>query len=281
MIDRRLLLFLVVALFAAGLWSTTSAQGRMAFATNFLAEGQVVELNIPDALDGQIFIILWDVGGKEYNRLTLARAGVHCYDMRHLPHWQGTITAIATTLPPIPASVKTPGSGDEMDMLGEAKLINPGSVNFIDGYTVWGLNWNAFLTLVFIAAAGFFLVRKKSMVIAGLLAFAIAWSVMDIRLSLDDLLSMRAFEKYHLGMFPLQEMKLFADRAASLIGRGTWGHENIDDLAESLLLYRLAEQQYVPPGSDRKPDFWITRDPAGRRVLLKSEDYYLVKTAQP
>jgi len=273
------LLFVFVSI---GFPSGVSAQQRVAFAANFQANNQVIELDIPASLEGQIFFILWDVGGKEYNRLTLARKGTHSYDMRQHPNWSGTIAAVATTLPAVPSRVKKPTASDEIDMLFEGKLIKPGAVNGIDGYTAFGWSWNAFLFVVFvIVAASLAVGRGESVTKSVMLGFVVAWSVMDLRTILDHSLSVRAIEKYRVGMFPIAEMKLFADHASDIIGSGTWGHGELDDLGQSFLLYRLAERQYVAKGSNRTPDFWITRDPNEGTVLLKSDHYFLVKKAQP
>src|SRR5437660_1368586 len=66
-------------------------------ATNFPAEGKVLELDIPPEIDGVRFVIGVENSDSATITIVAARAGRHCYEVRHLPQWSGTIKYIATT----------------------------------------------------------------------------------------------------------------------------------------------------------------------------------------
>src|SRR5438552_247071 len=116
---------ILLALTMLGLTSPAQAQSAVALATDFSAEGNVVELNVPLAQNGNLFLIVWNTGKGQFTRLTLARSGTHSYEMRAIPEWQGHVKVVAVTLPSAVGRIKTPTFSDEVDLLFEPVLIKP------------------------------------------------------------------------------------------------------------------------------------------------------------
>jgi hypothetical protein len=263
--------------------SAGSAQNAVGFATDFLAQDQVVELTVPEALSGKFFVIVWNTPEGQHSRLTLSRQGTHVYDMRQLPHWQGArVSVIATTLP-VSARLKTPSLSDEVDMLFEPQVVQPNTVNGRAGHSIMGWSEEAFGIVMWLLFAGLFtVIRRKRIVVSLVLGFALSWGFTELRLIFDDVLDAYTFEVYRPGMFPLADAGKFADEAARIIGNGSWGSAPIEDtLFAGFLRYRLAEKPFIPEGSSRGPDFWFTQNPNDGQVLLQFANYSLVKKNQP
>lgn len=252
-------------------------------ATDFSAQDTVIELDIPANMDGDSFYIVWGIENRQHSAISRARAGTHCYELRRHPQWQGLVKAVAITLPNVPGRIKKATFFDEIDMFLEPERIAPTTINFLTGHALFTWSWNTFLLIIpFLSALWLAKFKKKPLVLCLALGFLVSWSVMDVRTTYDHLAIMYKKERYQQGMFPLTDVKAFADRASEIIGRDPWGiRGSVDGVYGSFLRYRLAEQQYVPDGSQRPPSYWITLDPKGDQVLLHQANYYLVKNHQP
>lgn len=285
-------IFIFVCLVAATvcLPMAASAQNPTAYslAADFSATDAVIELDVPPDVDGAAFLIVWDTGKERYSRMSHARAGRHCYEMRHHPQWRGHIKVVAITMR-VPGRLKKPTLSDEIDMFLEPERIAPGTINLLVGHTLFGWPWNAVLFLILPLSSLCFAKFKKIRLVHSLvLGFVVSWALMDLRNVYDHAVIVYKMERYRQGMFPLTDVKVFADRASEIIGRATWGHAPLDWPMSTFLSYRLAEQAYVPAGSERLPAFWITKDPKEGQVFLQSlsgpvesANYYLVKKNQP
>jgi hypothetical protein len=270
---RALLAILLMLTF----WPMTApAQDIKAYAiaTNFSATNKVLELTIPPELDGERFVIVWTSGGNQSLGLRVARAGTHSYEMRHLPKWTGPIDVVATNLQ-IMGRVKEPAISDEIDMFLEPERITPSTVNSVTGHTLFAVNWHVVLLIVFLGSGvAIALFKKKRLAVGLLLGFVIAWAAMDARSIYDDAV---IIAKGHRAT----GVEMFSDRAAEIIGHGTWGSASLDAGVETFLRYRLAQTPYIPGGSLQRPDFWFTTDPNEGQVLVQFANYYLVKKTQP
>jgi hypothetical protein len=268
---------LIVVLLTVTSWPMMAqAQNIQAYAiaSKFSATDKVLELTIPAELDGERFVIVWTSGADQSLALRVARAGTHSYEMRHLPKWTGSVDVVATNLQ-VTGRVKTPTFSDEIDMFLEPERITPSTVNGVMVHTLFGMDWHVVLLVVF-AASGLFiaLFKKKRPAVALTLGFVVAWAAMDARSTYDDAV---IITKGHRAT----GVQMFSDRAAEIIGHGTWGAASLDATIEPFLRYRLAETPYIPAGSSGHPDFWFTTNSNDGQVLVQFSNYYLVKKTQP
>ena len=188
---------------------------------HFPAHGRVIELELPDEMDGAWFIIGWiKADGQQVGMRRVGRAGRHCYDMRRNPDWQGQIQAVAVNLTGVRGRVKEPAFLDEIDMFWEPEWITPSVVNVLTGHTLFSRSWEVILLLVFGLVVVFFRWKKRSMALCVVLGFGFVWGVMDLRNVYDHGVVVCKTEKYRLAMPPLAEAKVFADRASEIIGGG-------------------------------------------------------------
>jgi hypothetical protein len=255
---------------------TVEAQGIKAYAiaTNFSAQNKVLELTVPPELDGERFVIVWNSGTDQSLLWRVARAGTHSYEMRHLPKWNGSIDAVATTLQ-VTGRVKDPGFSDEIDMFLEPERITASTVNGLMGHTLLGMRWEIVLLIIFVASAlCISALKKKHLAVALVFGFVVSWALMDARSIYDDAV---IISKGHRAT----GIEMFSDRAAEIIGSGTWASEPLDAGMGSFLRYRLAETPYVPEGTAKHPDFWITTNPNEGRILVQFANYYLLKKTLP
>jgi hypothetical protein len=252
-----------------------------AVATDFSAEGKVLELNLPVEMDGSLFIIAFqNASGAQRVFAAAARAGSHCYELRQFPEWQGTIKYIAINVAGIQGQVKEPALPDNIDIFLEPQRISPPTVNVLMPHTIFAWSWTAFLFFTFIVATVVFAVFKKRVVLAAVIGFVVAWALMDLRAIVDDATIIYKKEKYDRGMPPLTPIKTFSDQAANSIGNSTWGHGRIDPLSRSFLRYRLAEHPFAAP--PQPAALWVTQNPAeGKETLLQVENFYLVRKEEP
>ena len=260
------------------------AQEVVPLATDFEANGKVLELDVSSSADGTRFLIVWlDAAGEQFTHTRVVRAGRHSYEMRHLPGWHGFLRAVAITLPEASGRVQVPTISDEIDMFLEPERLTPSTVNVLKGHTLFAWSWDGFLLLVLLASALCFAAFKRKRALTSLvLGFVVSWGVMDLRAIYDHAVIVYKAERYEQGMDPLTEANGFADRASEeMTGPETWSHELLDPLVSSLIRYRLAEHEYIPSGSDRTPTFWITQDPNEREIVRQHENYYLVKANRP
>jgi len=247
-------------------------------ATNFSAQGNVIELDIPPRMDGTVFLIVWNTEHEQYYKKFFARAGTHCYEMRDLPSWQGHLNVVGITLPEVSGRIKKPTFFDEIDMFLEPERITLGTINFVPAHTLFGWSWNTVLLLVFlISAVCCATFKRKPFVVSVFLGFLVSWGMMDLRIMYNHAAVVYKMEKDQQGALSLTDVKVFADRASEIIGRATWGLGPLDGFASRFLRYRLAEHQYVPAGPGRSPAFWITQDPKEGEILWQHANQYLVK----
>src|SRR5207253_6134695 len=97
------------------------------------------------------------------------------------------------------------------------------------------------LLFIFVFTVGFFLLLRKKPIVAIMLGFLVAWSLMDLRTAVDYATIVYKKEQYKQGMMPFVDVKQFSDHAADIIGNSTWGHGRLDPLIRSFVRYRLAE----------------------------------------
>jgi hypothetical protein len=275
-------LFIVIA-FTMGLPAAASAQKMMVYpvATNFDAQGRVLELDFPPEADGMPFFVVWRTKGGQFNVPMQARGGRHCYEMRNRTFWEGRVTSVLISVPGVPGRVKEPTFPDEADMFMETEHIVPATVNLVRGHPVFGRSANdCLLALLAVSAFCFARFRKMPVQLAIVSGFLVAWGLSALITVYDHVAIVRTMERRGGGMFPLADVAVFADRASEMIGRASWG-DDLDSLYEDCLHYRLAEQQYVPVTSGKTPAFWITRNPGQDPIVWKYGDYYLERKPQP
>jgi len=281
-INKIFLSFL--CLFVAKFPSSAIAQDSpYIIATNFSATGKVLELDMPLEVDGmRISIAVENSQSQGSINLVVARAGKHCYETRHIPEWHGIMKYVAMT--PLRGAVgrlKEPTFADNVDMFLEPERITPATSNLLIQHRIFARSWTMCLFVIFFVSAIFFRVfLKKPTMSALVLGFLVAWVLLDLRIMFDHAIIFYSEERFHKGMPPLTDIKLFSDRAAGIIGRSTWGHGSLDGY-EKFLEYRLAEHPYAISGSDRQPVFWVTQDPAEGSIIIQHGKYYLVKKDKP
>ena len=251
-------------------------------AVNFSADGEVLELDVPHELDGVSFYIVWNTTAGQYRTTATAWAGRHCYELRNIPEWKGSIDVLAITLPDIPRRVKRPTFADEMDMFLAPERLTPALINSLVGHTLFAWPWTTVLmALIPFLALGFAVIRKKPLVQSFALAALASWVLADLRAAYDHAWVVYNLESNELGMFPLAAVQGFADRAADVIGDSAWRSEPLDGVYGNFLDYRLAEHPYLPAQDSKEPDFWITRNPGSERVVLEYLGYSLIRKTQP
>src|SRR5262245_22169537 len=103
------------------------AETRYPIATNFSADGKVLELDVPPGLDGERFPVVIETGQSNTSiTLFVARAGRHSYEVRHLPDWHGTVRFVGIIdLPGIEGRVKEPTLADNIDIFLEPERVTP------------------------------------------------------------------------------------------------------------------------------------------------------------
>lgn len=248
--------------------------------TNFSGQGTVIELDFPDDADGVPFYIFWQTAGGQHIALSHARSGRHCYEMRHRDEWQGQVAAVAITTPGVPGRLKKPTFADDIDMFFETEAIAPSTVNFVAGHTLFGWPSNTFLVIIVLLSALWFAKFKRIPVERSLaLGFLLAWGTMILRNAYDHAAIVYEMEAHKTGMFPVTTLNVFADHASEVIGNESWG-DDLNGIFGSFLHYRLAQQPYASGKSDRRPAFWITRNPADGQVVWEYANYYLLKKNQ-
>lgn len=250
---------------------------------HFSASNSVIELELPDEMNGTWFIIGWiKADGQQIGAWRAGRGGRHCYDMRQNPDWQGQIQAAAVSLTEVRGRVKEPTFLDEIDIFWEPEWIRPSVVNFLTGHTLFSWSWNVILWLILgvftLFWAGF---RKKPIAPSLFLGFLLSWGVMDMRAIYDRAIAVYEIENRRLEMPPFTNVKRFADRASEIIGRATWSHEPLRGTYGNFVKYRLAEHPYAPPGSGLPASYLITQTPKGGRALWQYAGYYLAQKDQP
>jgi hypothetical protein len=255
--------------------SAAFAETRYPIATDFSADGKILELAVPPELDGERLPVVIETGESGTSiTLFVARAGRHSYETRHLPDWHGTVRYIGIIdVAGIEGRVKEPTLADSVDMFLEPERITPSTINLLVQHRVFGWSWTMCLLLILAASGIFFrLVRKKPTITALALGFVVAWGLMDLRIMFDHASIVYREETLHRGMRPLTEIKQFGDRASDVIGNTTWawGHEALGG-AENYLNYRFAEHPYAAPGSGRVPRLWVTEDSANSQILLQQQ----------
>ena len=267
-----------------GLWISPAAYAEETayiLAMDFLADGKVLELDIPPEIDGERFVIVFENSLSRQRVIVVpAREGKHSYEMRQFPEWRGRMKYMAVTLAGVKGRVKDPSLADNIDIFLEPQRILPSTINLLGQHRIFVRSWSVYLLVVLAGSAVFFAwFRKKPLIVSLPLGFLVAWSVMDLRAFVDHATVVYKEEKLHKGMPPLAGIKVFADRSADIID-GAWGHTSLE-VGTAFLEYRLADRTYASSGSARSPVFLVTQDPAGLPVLLQHEKYYLVKKDKP
>ncbi len=245
------------------------------FASDFIAQDKVVEIDFPVEMEGRRFVLAWDRAGQSAGYAPfMARAGKHSYEMRNISSWQGAIRHVAINIEGASARVKTPGVADEVDMFFSPEWIQPSTINAVSPHTLFAWPWDTLLLLVFgFAVLWFSVVRKKAVSHALLLGFTLSWAVSDVRFAVDDVMVVRAQERHPGAMHPFLDAKPFGDEAARII-QGTWTHGSAGEGA-NFVWYRLAELPFVPAASSSPDTYWIADDDAGSAVLLQRGTYRL------
>ena len=267
------LAFFILLIIFSSFLNTAFAETRYPIATNFSADGKVLELDVPPALDGERFPVVIENDHSETSiTLYVARVGRHSYEMRHLPDWHGTVKYVGIIdVAGIEGRVKEPTLADNVDMFLEPERITPSTINLLLQHHVFGWSWTMCLLLILAASSIFFgLVRRKPPITALVLGFLVAWSLMELRIVFDHASIVYREETLHRGMRPLTEVKQFADRASPVIDgmMWTWGHKPTGG-PEKYLDYRFAEHPYAVAGSGRVPALWVTEDSATSQILLQ------------
>lgn len=246
-------------------------------ARDFAADGKVLELNVPREVDGvRFFFVFQNANSDPHVEFAVAREGIHCYETRYLPDWNGPMKLVGVSLRDVTGRVKEPTLADNIDMFFEPDRITPSTINLLSEHRVAGYSWTATLLLVFAAGAIFFRTyRKQSLPVALVVSFVVAWAVMDLRIVIDHADTVYKQETLHRGMPSFDDAGLFADQAGDMIDGQTWSLGSVQ-VGANLVKYRLAEHPYAPPGSVLSPSVLITGEPSGQ-VLLHYREYYLVK----
>lgn len=250
-----------------------------AIAEDFVANDTVLELTVPKDYEGVSLFVVWDPE-RDLAKPIFARAGTHAYEMRNAPGWQGRIRALGITAPNITGRVKTPTFADEIDIFFEPRRFTVTSVNFLQEQTflairltVWSFGILALTTLIL-------LIRRKRLPHAAAIAFLFSLAIVVARSIYDDVAVVSNTETYMSemhGVFPLAGAKAFSENVAARIGRSSWGKGKIEGVFGSYVRYRLAEHTFVPAGSEERPTFWITRDPAEGTPIYQESNFYLMK----
>src|SRR4051812_38376356 len=93
--------------------ATAGAQAMHAktIASDFIANGTVLELTVPKEYDGISFLAVWDPA-ENYAKTIYGRAGTHSYDMRNHPSWRGRIQTLGVTASYVTGRIKQPTFAD-------------------------------------------------------------------------------------------------------------------------------------------------------------------------
>jgi hypothetical protein len=246
-------------------------------AANFSGEGKVIELDFPENAGGLPFYIIWQTPNGQGNIPMQARAGRHSYEMRHRAQWEGPIRLVGITAPGVPGRLKNPTLSDEIDMFFQPDMIAPSTVNFVEEHRLLGMSQNIVLAILgFFAALGFSILRKNRLAQALVFGFLTAWGVATLQGIYGHVAIVSTMETRKPGLFGVQGIAEFADRASGVIGTGTWD-DDLDGLPRSNLHYRLAEHQYVPQGFGAAAAFRISKKPEGGQIVWQNAGYYLMK----
>jgi len=267
--------FFLVLVVCVGFPAASLAETRYPIATDFSADGKVLELDVPTNLDGERFpVVIVNDGSETSITLFVARVGRHSYEVRHLPDWHGTLKYVGIIdVAGIEGRVKEPTLADSIDMFLEPERVTPSTINLLVQHRVFGWSWTVCLLLI-LAACSIFLrvVRKKPPITALALGFIVAWALMDLRIVFDHASIVYREETLHRGMRPLTEVKEFADRASPVIDGKvwTWGIQPSGG-PEKYLDYSFAEHPFAAAGSGRVPALWVTEDSANSQILLQQQ----------
>jgi hypothetical protein len=267
--------FFILLIVCAGFPRASFAETRYPIATNFPADGKVLELDVPANLDGERFpVVIVNDRSETSIILLVARAGRHCYEMRHLPDWRRMVNYVGIIdVAGIEGHVKEPTLADSIDMFLEPERVTPSTINLLVQHRVFGWSWTICLLLILVASSIFFgVAKKKTPVTALALGFIVAWAVMDLRIVFDHASIVYQEETLHRGMRPLTQVKQFADRASPVIGNKIWAWGvQPSGGPERYLDYHFAEHPYAAAGSGRVPALWVTEDSANSQILLQQQ----------
>jgi hypothetical protein len=274
-VRRYIPAFFILLIVCAGFPRASLAETRYAIATDFSADGKVLELDVPSNLDGERFpVVIVNEGSETSIILFVARVGRHAYEMRHLPDWHGTVKYVGIIdVDGIDGRVKEPTLADSIDMFLEPERVTPSTINLLVQHRVFGWSWTLCLLLILAASTIFFgVARKKPPITALVLGFIVAWALMDLRIVFDHASIVYREETLHRGMRPLTEVKQFSDRASPVIDgkTWTWGIQPSGG-PEKYLDYSFAEHPYAAAGSGRVPVLWVTEDSAKSQILLQQQ----------
>lgn len=267
--------FFILLIVCAGFPTASVAETRYPIAANFSADGKVLELDVPPNLDGERFpLVIVNDRSETSIILFVARVGRHCYEMRHLPDWHGTVKYVGIIdVGGMQGRVKEPSLADSIDMFLEPERVTPSTINLLVQHRVFGWSWTLCLLLILVASSIFFGVAKKKPPLTALaLGFMVAWTLMDLRIVFDHASIVYREETLHRGMRPLTEVKQFADRASPVIDGKTWiWGVQPNGGPEKYLDYHFAEHPYAATGSGRVPALWVTEDSANSQILLQQQ----------
>lgn len=252
-------------------------------ATNVLSRsfdsgGNVVELDVPEGLDGKGFGIVWVAAdGTRGGTWHVARGGRHCYEVRDHPEWEGRIQLVAVTLDGVPGRTRRPTFRDELDIFLDPNRIRPSTVNFLAGHTLFGRRWEALLLALTFGAGVVLTVCRRQTTTSLVWSFMIAWGAMDLRSTWDHLAAVLEVEARNLDLPPLMSARPFVDRAAEIVGGDTWSVEPLTGVVQSYVRYRLAEKPFVPLEAAAKSVFLITQQPGEGQLVYQLGEFRLLR----
>jgi hypothetical protein len=275
-------LLLVAACFlSAG--ALSAQEGKLhPLASNVVLDGMIVVLDAPEKWDhdSETVDVVWDSPeGRRFLFADFARAGRHGYDPRAQPSWRGSAAWVSANTT---GAFKFPSLADEWDIFMAPERWRPTTVNALRGHRFFACSWDVLLLLVLVAAAlAFYFVARCAPAVALLGGFALAWVALDLRTMTDHFFIVSALEEQRRPLPILTEAKAFSDRAAEVIGPGSWALDHTlsaHPLAAHYFGYAFAEHRYVPIA---QADYLVALEPAQGAMVWQHGPYRLLKRDAP
>ena len=251
-------------------------------ATNFQADGKVIELTLPENFEGVRFIMLFVKNGESYGKYFFCRAGKHYYDFRDHSEWNGKIETLVTSLPEhISGQLVNTSLSNEIDIFLTPVTFSTTTINFAWLKTFFGIRWSIllFFFAVFTGVLTLFFAKVKP-IIAAIVGVMLAFVIMDFRGIYDRIHVIQNIEKTQPYVAPLQTVQKFSKKARSVIGNSLWAIRKVD--YEIHALYIKSQLADLPAIRFERPKdkeiFIITNNPGKKaNVVLQEGNFFLVR----
>lgn len=290
MMKKQAYLFKEIVIFCFLIFLIPSAYGQIdvknLIASNFLADENVLELNIPHQMTNISFYVAWaDMENKQNVILVTSKAGKQIIDLRTNPNWKGQIKVLAISLNGVKGKLTKPTIADEFRIFFNPEMITPRTINFLDGYSLFSIQFRYILYgIFFLFTLIITFLTKIPFYKSCLLGFLVAWVVLDLRnIRNHAFVHSQCVQSDHQ-ISPFNDLPIFMDKVDDSINNAVWSKETLSGVYNSYAQYRLADRPFLKfmkrPAKEgkEKVNVVITNTPKTRPTLVEYNGFYLTKS---